>query len=302
MDLIFVERIEGTTCKLAAIDRDRIFRSRNPGQLATVYDCCWEKLTDEDRAQIFYAMAPLIGGLDIFADIDRSYRSPKLNTWCIGVKDEHSDNLFSALEPMNYDQKVKLYRVRHDIGPTETVTATSDSLFSLMAFAEHNRFKTGLLQRCIDVLVKPEYRGKAEVYADIDEHYRQIMRYKLETETECKFPTYNHGAEIPLARRLVSALGLKSSCDTTTVFTIPKGISDVNKWASFFVQALCGNKQITGAVKSVAEFFRVWSGAKMVECEGGYRLEVDPGMTRAISYMLPLPSKPAVLQILDTPM
>lgn len=298
MDRIFVEQATNDTYNIAAIDKHRIFSAQNPGNLATVFKCSLTHPTPEDNAQIFYALAPSIEADNIFVDLKEPHRSHRLNKWNIGIKDRDINNLFQAVEPLKRSDRLQLYSIRHSVTPAESVTSSSPSLFSLVAFAEAQNWKTGILQRCIDSLVLPQYRNNAEVYSIIDEEYRKLMRFKYETEFNGIPPIIN-GVLISFIQRVVLSLGLKNSHDTTFFATIPDSIESYLKYLKKTIPFY----QIEGSLKDrLSSVFTLWSGSKIVDCEGGYKLEVDPNIIQGLNYLAPLLQRPTFLSILDTPM
>lgn len=293
MECIFIEQEENSdvTLRIAVIDKHRIFQAYNPGLLGTVFECSLNNPTPEDRAEIFYAFAPMIGADKMYVDINEPHRSCKLNTWSIKCANRDVDNLFMAMTPLNKEDKLELYQTRHSITIEETCTSNSSSLFSLVAFSEKQTWKTGMLQRCIDCLVLPQYRRKPEVYFLLDEYYRKIMRFKLETEAT----NIVSSVVAKYVREMMKLLGLQHSRDTTIFSTIPEGINI----------HLDNFKQIPSSETEndrLSNFLSKWVGSKVVKCEGGYRLELDPNVTEALSYMTPLLIKPKTLAILETPM
>jgi hypothetical protein len=298
MDRFFIEDKTDDLYKIAVIDRERIFSAQNPGLLGTVFECSSFNPRREDDAQIFYAMAPSIDGLNLFIDMIDSYRSRKLNTWSIVTKNSDINNLFLAMEPLNRDHRCKLYATQHSITPTETVTATSNSLFSLVALAETQIWKTGILQRCIDCLVFLENRGRGEVYAVIDEEYRRLLRFKYETEYKGPLDTEDE-IIIELVRKIIRCLGLKNSHDSTFFSEIP---DEIDRYLIILSTRFPILSQ-TGSIKDrLTSLLSLWSGANIKECEGGYTLEVESNVLEALNYMQPLLEHPDILEILETPM
>lgn len=299
MDRIFVEQITDDTHSIAVIDKHRIFSAENPGQLATVFECSLTNPTVEDNAQIFYAMAPSIGADNVFADLKEPHRSCKLNSWSIVTKDRDINNLFQAVEPLKHSDRVDLYSTRHSITPEETVTSTSKSLFSLVAFSEKQNWKTGILQRCIDALVLPQYKSNAEVYSVIDEEYRKLLRFKYEIEYEGT-PDIPNGVLVSFIRRVVSILGLQHSHDTTTFHEIPDSI---DSYLDFFKKTIPFYKMEGSRKDRLSNILTLWSGAKIIEItDGGYKLEIEQNVLQGLSYMAPLLQRPKTLTILETPM
>lgn len=298
MDTVFVEEHSGDTYRIAVIDRDRIFSAQNPGELATIFESSRANPSREDDAQIFYALASSIGAEDVFADLNETYRSHKLNTWSIGVKDRDVNNLFLAVKPIDRAQRLELYSQRHSITPIESVTSESDSLFTLVAFAEKQTWKTGILQRCVDCLVKQEHRGKPEVYSVIDEEYRRLMRFKLETEIDRSIDP-GITARLLFIRRVVQLLGLKNTHDTTPFTTIPISVGDV---LTILAKMIPSHTRKETVKDQLSDILTLWSGASVKEVEGGFQLEVEPNILQGLEYMQPLLTRPEVLVVLDTPM
>lgn len=295
MDRIFIETEEASVYRVACIDKSRIFSAQDPGLLATVFECSLDSPTSEDCAEIFYALSPSIGGLDLFADFVENYRSHKLNHWDIMIKDNEVANLFLTVQPLNREDRLKLYAEKHDITPTDTVTSTSPSLMSLVAFSPNQRWKTGILQRCIDCLVFPKFRKDPKVYAVIDEEYRRLMRYKFETEFE-GIPTMDHDRIFGHIRHLMFKLSLGDSRDPTPFSSIPDDI-DLDPIIKGFSLNLEGS-----LTDKLSEILFKWCGSRVIECENGYQLVIDPNVTEGLAYMQPLLRCPEVLSILETPM
>lgn len=301
MDRIFLEDITTPGLyRVAVVDTDRIFSAQNPGTLATVFERSTTVSRREDDAQIFYAMSPSIDADNIFIDLEDSRRSYRLNKWSINVKDSDASNLFNAINPLDRDSRLELYARYHSVTPDETLTSTSKSLFSLVAFAEKQSWKTGVLQRCIDCLVSPPYRQQPKVYAVIDEQYRRLMRFKHETENN-QLPNGDDSTLIMIIRRIVESLGLKHSRDTTIFHNIPDIIQDCIQ--SIKESTLIPILKQDESIKNIlSEIFFLWCGSEIVDCEGGYKLEINSDLTEGLNYMQPLLERPDILYILEAPM
>jgi len=298
MDRVFVERVAGDKYQIAVVDRGRIFAAKNPGTLATVFECSKLTPTSADDAQIFYALAPSIGADDFFVDFCESHRSYKLNHWSIVIKDRNIANLFQALEPLNRVHRLNLYSERHSISPEETITSNSKSLFSLVSFSDQQKWKTGILQRCIDSLVLLDHREKAKVYAVLDEEYRRIMRFKMETESD-KLPDIRNTALVLFMRRIIQLLGLKNSHDPTIFHEIP---TEVTKLVKVFRRNVSVYTKQGTPKEELSDILTIWSGASIKEISNEYQLEVNPVVIEGLSYMQPWLSHPEVLTITETPM
>jgi hypothetical protein len=298
MDRIFVEQELNNTLRIAVVDRYRIFNAQNPGQLATVFECSLSDPTDSDRAELYFAMAPSIGADKIFSDIKDTYRSAKLNVWSIAVKDSSTENIFSAVAPLSREDRLSIYSTKHSITPDDSITSTSKSLFSLLAFGEKQSWKTGLLQRCINCLVYPKFFNNPQVQSVIDEEYRRIMRFKYETETT-GIPPIQDGVLVDFIRRITSLLELKHSRDTTVFSSIPSSIS---QYLDFFVRVIPSFNKYDSLQEGLSLVLSIWSGSQVVKCDNCYKLELNATVTEALSYMIPLPVKPEKLALLDTPM
>lgn len=303
MDCILIEKKEDGLRRIAAIDHRRIFQAQNPGTLATVFECSLTDPTDDDLAQIFYALAPMINGLDVCADFVSRARTHRLNSWTIIPDNLDETNLFKAVKPITRADRLELYSREHDITANEKVTSTSSSLLSLVALSKAQTWKTGVLQRCIDCLVFPEHRGKAKVYAAIDEEYRRVMRYKCETEMkdDTNFSSFIPNWEfVVLVQHLTAALGLKHSHDKTA-FNID--VAKIEPYLKVLRMYVSDRQGLTTVPRQLSAVLTAWSGAKLVgRKHGGYRLEVDPNVEKALNYMRPLLPRPAMLKILETPM
>jgi len=298
MDTFFVEEIKGKKYKIAVIDKHRIFGAVDPGILATVFECSATNPTRKDDAEIFYALAPLIGADDLLADLTQQHRSQKLNSWSIATKNQEMDNLFLAVEPLTRNHRLELYSFRHSITPEHSITSCSNSLFSLVSFADQQKWKNGVLQECIDRLAKLEYRHNPQVYSVIDEQYRRIMRFKLETENVTLENNYLQ-VLILFIRRLVSLLGLKNSHDPT-IFTInPTSIDHLIKDLINMIPVYTPR----GSLKDqLSDILTMWSGSSIRESKEGFRLHVDETVIEGLTYLQTFLPKPQNLVILNAPM
>lgn len=289
MDHIFIEETIDDIYRIAFIDKHRIFNSNNPENLATVFECSNHHPTADDNAQIFYALAPSIDGLNIFADLIHQYRSYKLNTWNIISNNQNDDdNIFVSVRPLNYQEKVKLYETNFSITPGDVITENSNSLFSLVKFANGQIWKNGTLQRIIDCLVLPQYRRQPNVYALIDSEYRRLLRFKFETE----HPKPVDYELIMTIKRILVLLGLKHSHDTKVFKRIPNSINDELKCIPIYNPKL--------SVKdNLSKILVLWSGSKVIDHKKGYKLEVDNNVVLGLSYMQQLLITPDKLTILE---
>lgn len=298
MNRIFVEQVKDGLYCIAAIDTHRIFNAKDPGNLATIFECSQENPTREDDAQVFYAMAPSINGLDIFADCSEQQRSCKLNTWSIIIKDNDIANLFMAVKILERQDRLDLYAKKHSITPSQTIASTSKSLFSLVEFSKFQNWKTGILQECIDRLVFTQFRKNKQVYAVIDEEYRRLMRFKYETELKGPLNIKNDTL-ISSIHRIMSSLGLKNTRDTTIFPIIP---DIIDHYLNIVIERLTAHK-IEGSLRQkLSQIIFIWSGSNLIESEGGFKLELNPTVSEGLSYMQPLLYCPEMLTILETPM
>jgi hypothetical protein len=301
MDRIFFEETtKPGLYRVAAVDKHRIFSAQNPGTLATVFECSSTDHEPSIDAQIFYAFSSSINGDDFFADLRDNHRTQRLNTWSINVKNADIANLFSAVSPLDRSGRLELYTKFHSITPSETITSTSMSLFSLVAFAEKQSWKTGILQRCIDRLVLPAFRNNSNVYAVIDEEYRRIMRFKIETESH-ESPTGSDSLLVIMIRRIINLLGLQHSRDTQIFTTIPDSIKQHLKFIRnpTMIPVL---KESPSIKDTLSEILFLWCGSRIVDCDGGYKLQIDSNVTEGLSYMQQLLPRPKILSILETQM
>ena len=298
MDTSFIEEIKDDVYRIAVIDRHRIFSASNPGTLATIYECSLTNPTAKDDAEIFHALAPAIGADDFLVDLIENYRSQKLNSWSIATLNSDVDNIFLAVEPLTRSHRLELYSTRYSITPDNGITSTSHSLFSLVAFSDQQKWKTGILQECIDRLVKLEYRRNPRVYSVIDEQYRRLLRFKIETEAT-SIENDDIRIRTLFIRRLISLLGLKNSHDTTTFTTIPDAVTDVLHSLIKLFPTLCSDDTL---INRLSHILTKWSGAAVVQFDRGYRLHVDATVTEGLTYMQPLLLRPSTLIILDAPM
>lgn len=300
MDRVFVEEEKDGQYRIAVVDRDRIFKSDNPGLLATVFECPLIDPSISDRAQIFYALGREIGAVDWEIDLHDIHRSVKLNHWSIQQRkqSQNTDSLFLAIRPLLDKDRLKLYSTKHSISPTEIIRSESPSLFSILAFSsQQQKWKTGILQRCIDCLVKPEYRGQAEVYTTVDKVYRHLLRFKLETEGS----QVSHLCD--LIRQIIRSLGLKHSHDTTLFAAISEETFKLMEMAieliPTFVPQARGPLSSTGRLSLL---LNRWSGASLIMHRDQYCIQVDPDVERGLVYMDTFLPEPESLVILDTPM
>ena len=310
MDTVFIEEKKDGLYRIAVIDRHRIFSAEHPEMLATVFECPANNPTREDDAQIFYALAPAIDATDFFSDLAAPHRSQKLNCWSIAAKNPDEENIFLAVEPLTRFDRLKLYSTRHSITPENTVTSDSHSLLSLVAFSDEKKWKTGILQECIDRLVKPEHRGNPVVYSAIDEQYRRILRFKVETEALDPEIT-GIKSEVLFIRRVLSSLGLKNSHDTTVFSTIPQSLALVLDSLDKLEPSSHGvwpddldglPSDSPSCLRQLSDLLTKWSGARVVEVDGGYQLRVDETVSEGLSYMQPWLQRPNTLTILEAPM
>jgi hypothetical protein len=298
MNTFFLDEIKDDTYKIALIDRHRIFEATEPGLLGTVFECSLSNPTREDDAQIFYALASTIGANDVLADLETSHRSQKLNSWSIAVKDPEINNLFMALEPLTRSHRLEMYGTKHSISPDKEVTSDSMSLFSLVAFSEQQKWKTGVLQQCIDRLVNIEHRGNPQVYSVIDEQYRRIIRFKLETEVN-NLENNDVRARVLFVQRLMKELGLSNSHDDTIFTTISPEAAKILKGLCAMIPMYTPK----GTIKEqLSDILTLWSGSTVSEVDGGYQLQVDATVAEGLTYMQPWLPQPKSLTILDAPM
>lgn len=299
MDRIFVEEIIRDKYRIAAIDRNRIFSAKDPGNLATVFECPLVNRSKEDDAQIFYALAPSIGADKFFADLCDDKSSHKLNYWSISIIDNNNTNIFESVRPLNRDDRVNLYKIYHSITPKNFLTSNSSSLFSLVAFSKHQDWKTGILQRCINSLIKPEYRGESTVLAIIDEQYRRIMRFMIETNenssaADCLMTDSDKNI-ISQLRLVIRKIGLKNSLDTTIFQSIPDDLFDLGKRKFEITKDETLESAITDILYN-------WNGSTLKTVEGGFQIQPNPDVLKGLSYMQLWLTVPDTLSILDAPM
>jgi hypothetical protein len=294
----FIEQEIDNTYRIAVIDIDRIYNSTNPGTLATVFECSLSNPSDNDRAEIYYALAPSIGADYIFADIKEKYRTCKLNNWSISIKDNSSDNIFSSLSPLDINHRIQLYSKQYSITPEQTITSASDSLFSLLDLSKQLSWKTGILQRCIDSLVYPQYRKNPKVYSCIDLQYRRVMRFKYETEF-LGIPLISDGILVEFIRKITSSIGLKHSRDNTSFIIINDNVSHYIN----FIETTYPVFYIQGDIKDKLSYILcLWIGSTIIEINHSYKLELNDDVTEALSYTTSLLVKPEKLVIIDAPM
>ena len=271
---VFLDNIVDDKYQIAALSTQRIFASDNPGALSHVFECSLTNPTLEDRGQIFYALGSAIGALDLD-------RQGPLNTWSIAVKDPNSTNFFDALRPLNYEDRVALYSTRHTVTCDRTVSVTSDSLFALVALNEHEAWKNGILQRIIDSLVKPEFRGKPEVYALIDQEFFNVLRFLHETRYPDTMNRITNGREVKEFLSVVRPV-LRNTHDATQVVL---STEDDMKFAQIVFD---------------------WSGSQLTTSPDYgcniYWLKPSEDVVKALSYIDTLPPRPAHLEILDAPL
>ena len=298
MERFFLEEVDTQGVLIAAIDRHRIFQAENPGLLATPFHYSTDP-TREDDAQLFYALGQSIGADQFFIDLTSSHRSHKLNVWSIGIVDKSEANIFKALTPLDHQQRLKLYGSKRSITPLDPLDPPSNdanmlSVSDLVQLSEQSQWKTGLLQRCIDALVKKPHRGKAEVYAIIDRHYRQLIRYKVETEEIALGP---NTSLLLIIRGITSNLSLKDSHDTKVFSTIPKIVDHL--LFPFF--RMIGRTAPASLLERLSQTLTLWSGARVIKVDNGFQVEVDKDISRALDWMQPWLHRPKSLLILETP-
>lgn len=298
-ELVYAERIVDDCYQLTVLDPNKIMSSENPGNLSIVFNCSATHRSRHDDAQIFYTLAPAIHGTEYCRDLATGI-SAALNQWQIAIIDGEQPNIFDTVRPLTFDDRLALYQQRYDITQTTATDCTSASLFSLVALSKNQEWKNGILQRCVDCLVKPEFRGNPRVTAVIDENYCRLMRYILETEQpDFMDATYYF-------RMITSTLGLKNSHDSK-IFTLNKDrcekISNLLK--IILDDELFANQQYLRSLSSVIlqldTLFEMWSGANVRHLRNNkYRLVVTPLVSEGLSYLLPYCPRPAKVIILDS--
>lgn len=298
MDTFFVEETKDGIYRIAVVDRHRIFSATNPGKLATTFECSAENPSRDDDAEIFYALAPAIGADDPLTDLINKHRSHKLNYWSICVKDVNTSNIFLSLDALDYDKRIELYDKRQSITCDKFLTANSKSLFVLLDFSKQQNWKTGILQECIDRLVKIEFRRNAHVYALIDEVFRQIIRFKIETE-DFILKNEEIRSRVILIRKLLSTLGLKHSRDTSVFTVIPETIDLI---VVRLIELLPTCNSQGNRIEQLSFILKKWSGSSIIKIESGLQLKLDEKVTECLSYTQEWLQQPHKLQILDTPM
>jgi hypothetical protein len=316
MDRFFVEEETDGNYRIAMFDKHKIFLANNPGKLANVFECSMTNPTRADDAQIFYALAPMIGANDFCVDLQEKHRSYHLNNWSIITTNSNIDNLFLSVSPLNLEERMRLYSVKHSITPSETLVSNSDSLFALTEFAGKLSWKTGVLMRCIDRLVLPQYRGDPKVYATIDKEYRRLMRFKIEIEGDGSFDSVKaHSTPIIfnlVMKFILIKLGLKNSHDTQTIFNLPDLVGELDNMA-MLVPAI---RSTASTEDRLRQLLKMWSGAILTELpdpstmKSGavnlkpkrFKIEVEPDVIIGLSYMQPFLHFPTHLSIIDDPL
>lgn len=293
MDSFFVEDIISDTYRLALFDRNNIFSATNPGNLANVFECSLQSPTRSDNAQIFYGLGDVIDATDFFVDLKNNYRFQHLNTWSISVKDGNNPNIFSSVKPIDRCDRMELYSVQHSITPKETIVSKSESLFSLVEFSKVQSWKTGILQRCIDNLVLPQYRKDPLVYCIIDEEYRRLMRFKL--ETECNDDIADRHI-ILFIRKITSLLQLQNTHDTTSFTNIPDEVEKVLNILSKMIPRISKSGTL---LQRLDNLFYMWSGAHIKVTDDKYHIEVDPNVVQGLKYLQPWLSKPSSIVVME---
>lgn len=289
-----MEKFQDDQYQIAAIDKSRIFKAQNPGELATVYSCSASNPTVAQDAQIFYALAPQIQANNYFTDLLDQHCSVQLNNWSIQVNDTKSTNLFSMLQIMNLEQRMQLYSTNHSITPADNGDVRADGISIFVVMSQKLNWKTGIVQRCIDRLVKLEHRNNPQVYATMDIKYRYIMRCKLENEhTAPQDPRIL--SILAKLYALTHMLGLKNSQDTS-LFTL---ISE----ARGIINELCKDFRIntTGSdINKLTAITHAWHGGKVAWIGDKYQIVMDPLVLAGLGYTQPWLFCPERLDILDT--
>ena len=293
MDSFFVENTTDDKYQIAFVDRNRIFNAEHPETIATYYECSKDSPSSHDDAQIFYTLAPSIGGLNIFSDLFNINRSAKLNTWSIK---SNGNNLFSVVQ-LNYEQRCELYSIKHSITPDNI---EEDPLNSLLDFSKRQQsWKTGVLQKCIDCLLQLRERGNSKICALLDINYNKVMRFKYETEGDINNPIEDSGM-FRLIRKITSGLGLKHTRDIALFKEIPDTILFELNYIKTQIPKLSNNNDTV--VETLSKLFTLWCGSKLVSTNDGYQLEPDDNITTCLSYMQPLLPYPKYLEIIDASM
>ena len=280
MDSFFVETVENSLYRIANVDRHRIFNAEDPGKLAISFDCPEVNPSQEDRAQIFYVIGEIIGAFDYFKDLSGRV-SCKLNIWTVFVNKKEDGT--AQLTPLTRENRVMLYAKPFSITPTEKELSLPLHL-NLPTNAQ--TWKTGILQRCFRCLLK-EGSFLPRICSLLDEQYRRIMRWKLETETN------NPNNLVVIINKITKLLGLRHSRDTTPFTAVP---DEVNILVEEFAK-LCGKPNI-----SLDELLNLWVNSRLVTKDGLFQLEINTDITEVLPHMVPLLIVPNKLFIVDEPL
>lgn len=291
MDSFFIDKIVDDKYQISFVDKNRIFNAENPGILATVFECSNKSPFPCDDAQIFYALSPSINGLNFLTDLTDKNKTCKLNTWSINCK---GDNILSVKQ-LNYEQRLELYSERHNISPENI---DDNSLDSLIKFSQNQqKWKTGILQKCINCLVYVNYRNNPKVYTMIDLHYRKVMRFKYETENK-EISELKNIALVDFIRKITVGLGIQHTRDTKIFKNIPDSINSYLTYLKTKIPKL----QDLESLSLLSELFNLWCGSKIITVDGGYQIQIDDNITQCLTYLQPLLKQPKYLKILEAPM
>lgn len=288
MQSAFFEEIANNIRSIAYFDIDKIYKSNNPGNLANIYSCSLTNPTPEDCSQLFYSMAPMIDADKYLLDLKDEFRTDVLNYWSRKATT-------TSISSLTLEDKIELYSTVHPITPDQKITITGESILNLLNLIPAQNWKNGILQRCIDFLVSPQYRGNSKVYAIIDQNYRRIMRFKCETE----MLPMDKPILVKIINKITAILGLKHSHDTAIFNNIPY---TVNKYCESFSQHTVNKITSASLMDYVSKILTIWSGSKIIQVTGGYQLQVEPDILEGVSYMNNYLPKPRQITLLESPL
>lgn len=232
----------------------------------------------EDKA-IFDILAPSIGATDIFIDLFDIYETPSLNYWTPKVT-SNPENIFTDIDNcLTLDDRKELYTTRKSITKESIVNFDKFSINFLLESSRADVWKNGVLQECIDRLVKKKFQRKPEVYAIIDENYRKILRFKL----ELKRPVLNDHMITQTIRTLTSSLGLQHTRDQSYFETI----GQVSTKTIDILSEMVGLKDLVSYFDKLDKILEIWSGSRLKHHESGsgYYLVVDDKVGTGVSYL-----------------
>lgn len=280
-EYILLENFEEDFYKLCIVDMTGADESNNicSGKFVRKITIPLKNPSDSEIKSLFDSLASQIEADNLFVDLHNKYRSSCLNTWSIKAI-PNAENIFTDIKPLSYDDKIRLYTKQHSITKEYNVIPSPFSLNFLIECARCDVWKNGVLQRCIDLLVKPQHQKDPKVYALIDECYRQALRFKLEVDK----PILDDNIITKYIRSLVKSLGLSNSRDPTPFCNITeRSISIINLISNNFPGFELTNYD--GYFSKLDRIFNLWTGSRLIKSEDRYSLHPNNNIETCLSYL-----------------